>query len=182
MLTAERPSSARWRRRGCSSRPTEATTRRSPPAPQSEGRSSSKLAGVDQATWARSTGAELDGDGGDWRRGWRNPTVRRKSATRRSRCAWGRRRISPEPGEELVGDSRIARGELGLGFDREGWEWGGDWAGPSRFDQTHLGGLTGGPRLSTQPFIFDLICFEPKTLKKNPNLFKNKSRKTPKIN
>jgi hypothetical protein len=28
-----------------------------------------KLAGVDQAAWARSTGAELDGDGGDWRRG-----------------------------------------------------------------------------------------------------------------
>jgi hypothetical protein len=27
-----------------------------------------KLAGVDQAAWARSTGAELDGDGGDWRR------------------------------------------------------------------------------------------------------------------
>jgi hypothetical protein len=29
---------------------------------------------------------------------------------------------SPEPGEELIGDSRIARGELGLGFDREGRE------------------------------------------------------------
>jgi hypothetical protein len=28
-----------------------------------------KLAGVDQAAWARSAGAELDGDGGDWRRG-----------------------------------------------------------------------------------------------------------------
>jgi hypothetical protein len=26
-----------------------------------------RLAGVDQAPWARSTGAELDGDGGDWR-------------------------------------------------------------------------------------------------------------------
>jgi hypothetical protein len=28
-----------------------------------------KLVGVDQAAWARSTGAELDGDGGDWRWG-----------------------------------------------------------------------------------------------------------------
>jgi hypothetical protein len=28
-----------------------------------------KLAGVDQAAWERSTGAKLDGDGGDWR--WR---------------------------------------------------------------------------------------------------------------
>jgi hypothetical protein len=34
----------------------------------------------------------------------------------------GSRRSSPETGEGLVGDSRIARGELGLGFDREGSE------------------------------------------------------------
>jgi hypothetical protein len=32
-------------------------------------RSSSKLAGVDRATRARSTEAELDGNGGDWMRG-----------------------------------------------------------------------------------------------------------------
>jgi hypothetical protein len=42
VLTAERPSTARRRRRGCSSRPTDATTRRTPQAPESEGRSSSK--------------------------------------------------------------------------------------------------------------------------------------------
>jgi hypothetical protein len=29
---------------------------------------------------------------------------------------------------------------------------------------------------------FDLIWFDSKTLKKNPNLFENKSRKIPKIN
>jgi hypothetical protein len=68
-----------------------------------------KLAGVDQATWARSTGAELDGDGGDRRRRRRNPAVRRKCAMRRSRYAIGRWRISPE----LVGDSD-RQGELGL--------------------------------------------------------------------
>jgi hypothetical protein len=34
----------------------------------------------------------------------------------------GSRRSSPELGEGLVGDLRIARGELGLGFDREGSE------------------------------------------------------------
>jgi hypothetical protein len=34
----------------------------------------------------------------------------------------GSRRSSPEPGEELVDDSQIAREELGLGFDREGRE------------------------------------------------------------
>jgi hypothetical protein len=34
----------------------------------------------------------------------------------------GSRRSSLESGEGLVGDSRIARGELGLGFDREGSE------------------------------------------------------------
>jgi hypothetical protein len=62
-------STARWRRRGCGGRPTDAKPRRSPPAPPSTGRSSSKLAGVDRATRARSTEAELDGDGGDWRRG-----------------------------------------------------------------------------------------------------------------
>jgi hypothetical protein len=55
-----------------------------------------KLTGVDQAAWARSTGAELDGDGGDWRQRRQNPAVRRKSATRQSRYAIGRRRISQE--------------------------------------------------------------------------------------
>jgi hypothetical protein len=34
----------------------------------------------------------------------------------------GSRRSSPKPGDELVGDSQIAREELGLGFDREGRE------------------------------------------------------------
>jgi hypothetical protein len=34
----------------------------------------------------------------------------------------GSRRSSPKSGEGLVGDSRIARGELGLGFVREGSE------------------------------------------------------------
>jgi hypothetical protein len=42
MLMAERPSTAGQQRRGCSSRPTDATTRRTPQAPESEGRSSSK--------------------------------------------------------------------------------------------------------------------------------------------
>jgi hypothetical protein len=36
-------------------------------------RAPAKLAGVDQAAWARSTGAKLDGDGGDWRWGVTKP-------------------------------------------------------------------------------------------------------------
>jgi hypothetical protein len=64
-----------------------------------------KLARVDQAAWARSTRAELDGDGGDWRRRQRNPAVKRKRAMRQSRYAIGRRRISPE----LAGVGRGAR-------------------------------------------------------------------------
>jgi hypothetical protein len=76
-----------------------------------------KLARVDQAAWARSTGAELDGDGGNWRRRRRNPAVRRKHAMRRSRYAIGRRRISPELAGVGRGARRrfgIAGGELGL--------------------------------------------------------------------
>jgi hypothetical protein len=76
-----------------------------------------RLAGVDQAARARSTGAELDGDGGDWRRRQQNPVVRRKCATRRSRYAIGRRRILPELAGVRRGARRrfgIARGELGL--------------------------------------------------------------------
>jgi hypothetical protein len=42
VFTAERPSIARRRRWGCGSRPTDATMRRSSPAPESEGKSSSK--------------------------------------------------------------------------------------------------------------------------------------------
>jgi hypothetical protein len=72
-------------------------------------RAPARLTGVDQASWARSTGAELDGDGGDWRRSRRNPVVRRKRAMRRSRYAIGRRRISPE----LAGAGRGARRRLG---------------------------------------------------------------------
>jgi hypothetical protein len=68
-------------------------------------RSSSKLARVDQASRARSTGAELGGDGGDGRRCRQNPAVGRKRATRRSRIAIGRRRISPE----LAGAGRGVR-------------------------------------------------------------------------
>jgi hypothetical protein len=37
--------------------------------------------------------------------------VRRKRATRQSRGAIGRRRISPESGEELVGDSKSPEGD-----------------------------------------------------------------------
>jgi hypothetical protein len=84
-----------------------------------------KLAGVDQPAWARYTGAELDGDGGDWRRRRRNPAVRRKRVMKRSRYAIGRRRISPELAEVRRGARRrfkIARGGLGLGIDREGSE------------------------------------------------------------
>jgi hypothetical protein len=39
-----------------------------------------------------------------------NPTVRRKSAARQSTCTIGRRRSSPESGEELVGDSKSPEG------------------------------------------------------------------------
>jgi hypothetical protein len=42
VLTAERPSTAQRRRRGCSSRPTDAAARRAPQAPKSEDKSSSK--------------------------------------------------------------------------------------------------------------------------------------------
>jgi hypothetical protein len=83
-----------------------------------------KLAGVDQAAWARPTGADLDGDGGDWRRGQRNPAVRRKRATRRSGYAIEWRRISPE----LAGVGRGARRRFGspggirVRTDREGRE------------------------------------------------------------
>jgi hypothetical protein len=41
---------------------------------------------------------------------------------------------------------------LGLGLDREGRRVRGRLAGPSRSCQAHSGGLTGGPRLSAQPF------------------------------
>jgi hypothetical protein len=41
---------------------------------------------------------------------------------------------------------------LGLGLDREGRRVRGRLAGPSRSGQAHSGGLTGGPRLSAQPF------------------------------
>jgi hypothetical protein len=41
----------------------------------------------------------------------------------------------------------------------------------------HLGGLTGGPGLSANLFIFDLIVLSQRTFKKNPNLFKNKPEK-----
>jgi hypothetical protein len=64
-----------------------------------------KLAGVDQAAWARSTGAKLGGDGGDWSRRRQNPMVRREHATRQSRGAIGWRRIS----SELAGVGRGAR-------------------------------------------------------------------------
>jgi hypothetical protein len=42
VLTVEWPSTPGRRRRGCSSRPTDAMTRRTPQAPKSKGRSSSK--------------------------------------------------------------------------------------------------------------------------------------------
>jgi hypothetical protein len=77
-----------------------------------------RLAGVDQAAWARSTGAELGGDGGDWRRSRQNPTVRRKRTTRQSRCARGRRQISPE----LAGAGRGARRRLGSPGEKLGLE------------------------------------------------------------
>jgi hypothetical protein len=101
-----------------------------------------KLAGVDQAAWARSTGAELGGDGGDWRRRGRNPMVRRKRATRRSRGAIGRQRISPE----LAGVGRGARRRLsrqrGIRVrvrPRGERVRGKRPAGLSRFGQTHSG-------------------------------------------
>jgi hypothetical protein len=43
-----------------------------------------------------------------------------------------------------------------------------------------LGGLTGGPGLSANLFIFDLIVLSLKPLRKNPNLFKNKPEKSQK--
>jgi hypothetical protein len=125
MLTAKRPSTARRRRRGCSGRPTDAATRRAPRAPQSKGRSSSKLAGVDQAAWARSTGVGLDGDGGDWRRGLTKPhgqederdeaeQVRQRAAANLAGARQSRARSTSV--------TWIARKGLGLGFDREGRE------------------------------------------------------------
>jgi hypothetical protein len=64
----------------------------------------------------------------------------------------GRRQSSPESGEELVGDSKSLEG-LGLGTDREGERVRGRPTGLSRFGQAHLGGLTGGPRLSASLLI-----------------------------
>jgi hypothetical protein len=146
--------------------------RRTPKHQRARAGAPAKLAGVDQAAWARSTGAELDGDGGDWRRRWRNPTVTRKRATRRSRGAIGRRRISPE----LAGVGRGARrrlkspeGELGLGFDREGSEWGGtaSWAEPVRSSPLRVTDVRWAQAVSPV-FDFDLVWFDSKTLKGKP--------------
>jgi hypothetical protein len=85
-------------------------------------RAPARLAGVDQAARARSTGAELDGD---WRQRRQNPAVRRKRATRRSGYAIGRRRISPELAGVGRGARRrlgIARGGIRVKTDREGRE------------------------------------------------------------
>jgi hypothetical protein len=111
---------AQRRRQGCGGHPTGAETRRSSPEQARTRGSSSKLTGADRATRARSTVAELGGDVGDGRRCRRIPAVRRWGASRQSRSARGRRRIS----SELAGAGRGARRrrespeKLGLGFDR----------------------------------------------------------------
>jgi hypothetical protein len=79
--------------------------------------------------------------------------------------------------------TRIARGRIGLGFRPRGGERVRGRLGQAEpVRSNHLGGLTGGPRLSADLFYFLFNCFEPKTFKKNPNLFKNKSRKIPILN
>jgi hypothetical protein len=54
------------------------------------------------------------------------------------------------------------------------------WAKPVR--SSPLGVTDRWAQAVSPTFYFDLIWFDSKTLKKNPNLFKNKSRKIPKIN
>jgi hypothetical protein len=83
------------------------------------------LAGVDQAAWARSTGAGLDGDGGEWRRGVTKPHGQEdehdKAEQVRQRAAVnlvGARRSRARS----TSATRIARGELGLGFRSRGGE------------------------------------------------------------
>jgi hypothetical protein len=64
----------------------------------------------------------------------------------------GARRSSPEPGEEFVGDFQSLEGIRVRVRPRGKMSEGGRLAGPSRSSQTRSGGLTGGPRLSAQPF------------------------------
>jgi hypothetical protein len=140
MFLAERPSTAHRQRRGCGSRPTDATMRRSPPAQPSEGRSSSKLTRVDQATRARSTGAELDGDGSDWRWGLMKPRGQdeeRNEAKQRRQGAAADLAGAHRSRARSASATRIARERIGLGFQPRGGESeGGGWAGPSQFGQT----------------------------------------------
>jgi hypothetical protein len=81
-----------------------------------------RLAGVDQAAWARSTRAELDGDGGDWRRRSTKPRgqeelcdeaeqMRQRAATDLAGTRRSRARSSSV--------TRIARGDIRVRTDRE---------------------------------------------------------------
>jgi hypothetical protein len=155
VLTAERPSTARRRRQGCGSRPTDATTRRSSPAPESEGRSSSKA--------RRSRSSHLGMIyWGEARRRWRRleaemtkPHVqdeaRNETEQNRHRAAAdlaGAHRSQARSSSAIRNRQRGLRLEL----DREGRRVRGRLAGPSWSDQAHSGGLTSGPRLSAQPF------------------------------
>jgi hypothetical protein len=82
-------------------------------------------AGAPASAWARSTGAGLDGDGGDWRRGLTKPhgqederdeaeQVRQRGAANLA----GARRSQARS----TSATWIARKGLGLGFDQEGRE------------------------------------------------------------
>jgi hypothetical protein len=183
VLMAEH-STAQRRHRGCGGRPTDAEPRRSPPAQASTRRSSSRLTGADRATRARSTMAELGGNVDNGRRCRRNLAVRWRSAMSRSRGARERRRISPE----LVGAGRGTRRRreslevIGLGFrpwarESEGWA-----AEPDRAGSVKPLRWTDRWARAVSPFFYFLFnCFESKTFKKNPNLFKINQRKIPKI-
>jgi hypothetical protein len=74
----------------------------------------------------------------------------------------GSRRSSPKSSKGLIGDSRITRRGLGLGFDREGSEWGGmaGWTGPVRSSPL---GVTDRWAQAISPnfdFLFNLVLFK----------------------
>jgi hypothetical protein len=88
--------------------------------------------------------------------------MRQRAAADLAGAGQGAHRRLGSPGERL-----------GLEPTERGQSEGGGWAGPSRFGQTHLGGLTGGPRLSAS--LFNSIKF--KNPIENPNMLKNNPEK-----
>jgi hypothetical protein len=105
MLTTKRPSTTPGRRRRGCKLPSNRRGHEGPPqAPRGWGRSSSEASRSRSSLEGEIHWAELRGDGDDWRRGRRIPTVRWKHTMRQSDCTIGRRRSSSKSGEGVIDD------------------------------------------------------------------------------